>query len=45
MISTQKLSEATDQFLDSNLKMNGVSSGMDNYNEVVKLLIFYYGLI
>lgn len=45
VISTEKLSEATDQFLDSNLKMNGVSSGMDNYNEVVKLLIFYYGLI
>ena len=45
VISTETLSEATDTFLDTNLKMNGVSSGMDNYNEVVKLLILYYGLM
>ena len=44
VISTEKISEATDKFLESNLKMNGVSSGMENYNEVVKLLILYYRL-
>lgn len=42
VISTEKLSEATDVFLDSNLKINGISSGIDNYNEVVKLLMCYY---
>ncbi len=42
VISTDTISEATDSFIDSNLKMNGVESGMDNYNEVVKLLILYY---
>lgn len=41
-VSTDTLSDATDKFIDSNLKINGVSSGMDNYNEVVRLLIFYY---
>lgn len=42
LVSTATLSDATDKFIDSNLKINGVSSGMDNYNEVVRLLIFYY---
>lgn len=42
LVSTDTLSDATDKFIDSNLKINGVSSGMDNYNEVVRLLIFYY---
>lgn len=41
-VSTDTLSDATDKFIDSNLKINGVTSGMDNYNEVVRLLIFYY---
>lgn len=42
VISTEVMSEATDKFLESNLKVNGVSSGMDNYSEVVKLLLIYY---
>lgn len=42
LISTETLSEATDTFIDSNLKINGVSSGIDNYDEVVKLIIYYY---
>lgn len=42
IVSTNVLSEATDKFIDSNLKLNGVKSGMDNYNEVVRLLILYY---
>lgn len=42
IISTEKLSEATDVFLDSNLKINGINSGINNYNEVVKLLMCYY---
>ncbi|MDE7430981.1 MAG: DUF3810 domain-containing protein [Lachnospiraceae bacterium] len=42
IISTEVLSDATDKFIDSNLKLNGVKSGMNNYNEVVRLLILYY---
>lgn len=42
IFSTDVLSDATDAFLDKNLKLNGVQSGMNNYNEVVKLLILYY---
>lgn len=44
ILSTETLSQATDSFLESNLVMNGVSSGMENYREVVKLLLLYYGL-
>jgi hypothetical protein len=42
IISTDTLSEATNKFLDSNLKINGVSSGINNYNEIVKLVMYYY---
>ena len=42
IISTETLSEATDVFIDTNLKMNGVESGYDNYSEVVKLIVLYY---
>lgn len=42
IISTETMSNATDKFLDTNLKMNGIKSGMNNYNEVVKLLILYH---
>lgn len=42
IVSTETLSEATDKFLDNNLKINGITSGVDNYNEVVKLIMYYY---
>ena len=42
IISTDTLNKVTDTFLDTNLKINGVSSGIDNYSEVVKLLLKYY---
>ena len=42
IISTETLSEATDVFIDTNLKMNGIESGYDNYSEVVKLIVLYY---
>ena len=44
IISTETLSEATDVFIDTNLKMNGIESGQNNYSEVVKLIILYYQL-
>lgn len=44
IISTETLSEATDVFIDTNLKMNGVKSGYDNYSEVVKLIVLYYDI-
>lgn len=44
IISTEVWSEASDAFVETNLKMNGIESGMDNYNEVVRLLILYYEL-
>lgn len=42
LFSTDMLSDATDAFLDKNLKLNGIKSGMDNYSEVVRLIILYY---
>lgn len=42
VISPDIINDATDKFLDTNLKINGISSGIDNYNEVVKLLLIYY---
>lgn len=42
IISTDTLSEVTDEFLDNNLKLNGVSAGIDSYNDVVKLVMYYY---
>ena len=42
IVSTEKLKKATHAFLDTNLKVNGISSGIKNYDEVVKLLIKYY---
>ena len=42
LVDTDSAKKASDKFIDSNLKNNGVSSGIDNYNEVVRLLIYYY---
>lgn len=39
--STDFISEATDIFLDTNLKLNGVSEGVVSYSQVVKLILLY----
>lgn len=42
VVSTETANKATDQFLQSNLKANGVSDGMVSYSHVVRLLLDYY---
>lgn len=42
VIETEKISQATDTFLESNLKTNGVSDGMVSYSRVVRLVLHYY---
>lgn len=42
VVSTETANKATDQFLQSNLKANGVSDGMISYSRVVRLLLDYY---
>lgn len=42
VISTETANEATNVFLESNLKANGVSEGMVSYSCVVRLLLDYY---
>ena len=42
VISTETANKATDKFLQSNLKANGVSDGMISYSRVVRLLLDYY---
>lgn len=39
--STETVSKVTDAALEGNLQLNGVESGMDNYCEVVRLLLDY----
>lgn len=41
VFSTDFISDATDVFLDTNLKLNGVSDGMISYSQVVKLVLLY----
>ncbi len=41
LFSTDFISEATDIFLDTNLKLNGVSEGVVSYSQVVKLILLY----
>ena len=42
IIPTEAVSEATDTFLDTNIKMNGREEGIRTYNLVVQLLLDYY---
>lgn len=42
VISTETANQATNVFLQSNLKANGVSDGMISYSRVVRLLLDYY---
>lgn len=42
LISTEVVDKAADTFIDTTLKLNGVSEGKISYSRVVKLLIQYY---
>ncbi len=42
-LDTQVVDQATDFFLETNLKANGVADGRISYSRVVRLLLQYYG--
>ena len=42
LIDTEVVEEAADVFVDTNLKVNGVTDGAVSYSRVVKLLLQYY---
>lgn len=42
IIETEVVEEAADVFIDTNLKVNGVTDGAVSYSRVVKLLLQYY---
>jgi len=42
LIDTEIVEEAADVFIDTNLKVNGVTDGAVSYSRVVKLLLQYY---
>lgn len=41
-IDTEIVDQASDVFIDTNLKVNGVSDGSVSYSRVVRLLLLYY---
>ena len=42
LINTETVDKAADVFIDTNLKVNGVSDGKVSYSRVVRLLLQYY---
>lgn len=44
LIDTEIVDQAADVFIDTNLKVNGISDGSVSYSRVVKLLLQYYRL-
>lgn len=42
IVSTETVDKAADKFVDTSLKVNGVSDGKISYSRVVKLLLQYY---
>lgn len=42
LIDTEVVDQASDVFIDTNLKVNGVSDGSISYSRVVRLLLQYY---
>ena len=44
LIDTEIVDQASDVFIDTNLKVNGISDGSVSYSRVVKLLLQYYRL-
>jgi hypothetical protein len=41
-VDTEVVEEATDAFIDTTLKVDGVSDGIISYSRVVKLLLQYF---
>ena len=41
-VDTEVVDKAADMFIDTNLKVNGVSDGAASYSRVVRLLLQYY---
>lgn len=44
LINTEIVDQAADVFIDTNLKVNGISDGSVSYSRVVRLLLLYYRL-
>jgi hypothetical protein len=42
LLSTEFVDQVSDEIMDANLKLNGVSDGILSYRRVVKLLLKYY---
>ena len=42
VLPSETVEEVSDTFVDTNLKVNGVSDGIMSYNRVVELLLHYY---
>ena len=42
LIDTEIVDEISDAFIDTNLKVNGVTDGAVSYSRVVRLLLQYY---
>lgn len=42
IFDTEKVKKVSNDFIDKNLTMNGVESGIDSYSEMVQLLLKYY---
>ena len=42
LIDTEIVDKAADVFIDTNLKVNGISDGAVSYSRVVRLLLQYY---
>ena len=42
LIDTEIVDEISDVFIDTNLKVNGVTDGAVSYSRVVRLLLQYY---
>ena len=42
LFKTETIQKATDVYVDTTLKVNGIPSGKENYSEVVRLLLTYY---
>ena len=41
-LDTETVSQASDEFVETNLKLNGVEDGAMSYSRVVDLLLAYY---
>ena len=42
LVKTETVNQATNAFLDGNLKINGVKDGVESYSRVVRLILKWY---